>query len=192
MIDYHQPGFYRFSEDSLLLVSEIAGRNVTALSLLDIGAGSGVIGIELALKLNIPTVHFLELQREWEPFLSKNIEKFLPGKEIEIFWESVGKWPPGRKYDLIVSNPPYYLPQRGRLSPDPIRARCRSFLEDNWDVLIQKSLEALAPEGRAFFVIARESLSHIQGALKNAVVEILEKGDVSIVVISSPGYKSKS
>lgn len=185
MTDYLQPDFYRFNEDSLLLVNEIAGLKLEARNLLDIGAGSGVIGIELAQKLGIKSIHFLELQREWEPVLKHNIENYLDDSEIKIFWGSVGEWNPETKYSLIVSNPPYYLPEKGRISPDPVRAKCRSFLEDDWEILLNKSFSALAAGGSAFFVTALENLGHVSKIAGQFPHEIIQKKNVLILRISS-------
>ncbi len=186
MTDYHQPEFYRFNEDSLALVKEIVSLNLQPGSILDIGAGSGIIGIELALKLEAPTIHFLELQKEWEPFLSKNIVQYLNDFQVKVFWNSVEKWVPEIKYDLIVSNPPYYLPGNGIISPDPVRAKCRSFLEDDWEIILSKSFSALAPGGKAFFVTAMENLEHVKRAGKMLPIETTQKEKILIIKLSSP------
>ncbi len=183
MSDYIQPQFYRFNEDSLLLVKEVAHKHPKAESILDIGAGSGVIGIELAMRLKIPVVHFVELQEEWKDSLETNIHKFLPGLKAKIYWTRISSWEPERKYDLIVSNPPYYLPRSGKLSPDPIRAKCRSFLEDNWEILLLRSQAALLPGGWAHFVTLTENLNHIQETGIPFMSQ--EHGDLVIISIKS-------
>ncbi len=188
MSDYSQPVFYRFNEDSLLLVKEIAKAGGKPQKILDVGAGSGIIGIELAMKLNIPEVHFLELQMDWKPFLETNIQELIPTTKTKIFWSSVSDWKAKEKYDLIVSNPPYYLPQNGKISPDPVRAHCRSFLKDDWEILLSKSLKALTKEGSAWFITPRENLTHI---LKCAPIkpEVIKTGELVILKFSLSGYK---
>lgn len=187
MTDYHQPEFYRFNEDSLALVKEVISQGLKPGNILDIGAGSGVIGIELAMKLHIPSAHFLELQKEWGPYLTANLQMYLKETETKVFWSSIGLWNPETKYDLIVSNPPYYLPQNGRISPDPVRARCRSFLEDDWEKLLQKSYSALSPDGQAYFVTAIENLDHVKKAGNNLPLETIVKGKLAVIKLSSPG-----
>jgi tRNA1Val (adenine37-N6)-methyltransferase len=191
MIDYSQPVFYRFNEDSLSLVNEIVKSNCTPKKILDVGAGSGIIGIELALKLNIPEVHFLELQKDWKPFLESNISELIPDTITKIFWSPVSDWRSKEKYDLIVSNPPYYLPQNGKISPDPVRAHCRSFLQDDWEIMIGKCINSLTSEGTAWFITPRENLTYI---LKCAPMkpEVIKSGELVILKFNSSGYKSKS
>lgn len=186
MSDYHQPIFYRFNQDSLLLVKEIVESRPAARNLLDVGAGSGVIGIELALKLGIKNVHFLELQKEWKLSLEKNISEFLPDRETEVFWSSASNWNPKVKYDLIVSNPPYFLPEKGRISPDPIRAKCRSFLEDDWKIFGEKAFCSLSPGGSAWFVTLSENVSHIRKEWRDIPFEVKAREELAILRISSP------
>lgn len=187
MSDYHQPVFYRFNQDSLLLVKEVLGSGPVASNILDLGAGSGVIGIELANKLSIRNVHFIELQPEWKTTLERNIAEFLPGRETKIFWQSVSSWKPSTKYDLIVSNPPYYLPGNGQLSPDPVRAKCRSFLEDDWKTFGEKSFSALAPGGSAWFVTHSDNLPHIRSEWIGMEFEERSRGEICFLKITRPG-----
>ncbi len=186
MSDYRQPIFYRFNRDSLLLVKEVLHDLPRANNILDLGAGSGVIGIELANKLNISNVHFLEMQKEWKPTLESNIAEFLSGKETKIYWESMGEWRPTMRYDLIVSNPPYYLPGKGQLSPDPVRAKCRSFLIDDWGILAEKVMMALAPGGVAWIVTLGDNLPHIKKAWNRIPFESIEREELIFLKISSP------
>ncbi len=191
MSDYSQPVFYRFNQDSLLLVKAIVESELLPKKILDVGAGSGIIGIELALRMQIPEVHFLELQKDWKPFLETNIDELIPHTRTRIFWSSVSDWSSPQKYDLIVSNPPYYLPLNGNISPDPVRAHCRSFLKDDWVILLSKCMKALVPEGSAWFITPKENLVHIEKSTP-LKPEVIQSGDLVILKFSSSEYKSKS
>lgn len=187
MSDYQQPEFYRFNEDSLLLVKEIVAEIPKAMNVLDVGAGSGIIGIEIANKLHIPLVHFIELQKEWGPYLTVNIKDQLKYAQSEIFWTSIGEWVPKMRYDLIAGNPPYYLPGKGKLSPDAVRGKCRMFLKDSWRVLLEKAAGSLSPQGCAWFVTLKENQNYIEKMSGNLKLEIRDKGELIILKISSPG-----
>lgn len=159
MIDYFQPDFYRFNEDSLKLVNWVVKKNISGNHILDLGAGCGIIGIEASRSLRPLSASFVEVQEDFLPFLNQNLKTFLPAKiEFHIFHMSFSQFYPQKKYDLILSNPPYYLPGRGELSPDSRRAISRSFIQDGWRVLISKIQESLADEGMAFLVLKNELL----------------------------------
>jgi tRNA1(Val) A37 N6-methylase TrmN6 len=152
--EYDQPGFYRFNEDSIRLVSWILEQDLTPENILDLGAGCGVIGIELARSLKPKGLTLLEVQKEFLSSLELNCRKFLHDiTNYSIYIESFFNFSPICKYDLIVSNPPYYLPGRGEMAHDPNRAVARSFLIDSWSVLLNKILVSLSKEGRAFVVL---------------------------------------
>jgi tRNA1Val (adenine37-N6)-methyltransferase len=154
MNDYHQPEFYRFNEDSLKLVKRVCSEVHKANCILDMGAGSGIIGIELARILNTSNLDLLEAQAEYHSYLKRNIKEQLPVRtEAKLIISSFGNWKPEKFYDLIVCNPPYYLSGRGEPSKDARRNIARSFVIDNWEILLSKMEEALSPEGRVFIVV---------------------------------------
>lgn len=152
MNDYSQPDFYRFSEDSLKLVKFVIRSVSEAHHILDMGAGSGIIGIELANHFHCP-VTLLEMQDDYKPHLEKNIQEQLQSSG-EIILSSFGEWVPDKRYDLIVANPPYYLPGHGEPNSDERKNRARAFVTDDWKVFLDKI--NLAMDGRAFLVIRND------------------------------------
>jgi tRNA1Val (adenine37-N6)-methyltransferase len=167
MNDYYQPSFYRFNEDSLHLVKFVASKVKNISNLLDLGAGSGILGIELSNILMPKNLCFVEAQSEWEPFLSYNLNKFLSFEiQSRIFFSTFGDWIPEERFDLIISNPPYFLPGHGQSSPDKRREISRSFIIDGWAVLLNKISRALSPHGKAFIVV-RNDERILQEIIKN-------------------------
>jgi tRNA1(Val) A37 N6-methylase TrmN6 len=150
MIEYEQPDFYRFNEDSLKLVKFVMQKKTTFKTLLDLGAGCGVIGLELGQKSGISDLTFLEAQSDFIPFLERN-SKIFP--EASIIHSSFGDWKPNRTFDCIVSNPPYFDPARGERSLDPRRDMARSFMKDNWGVFFSVINRCLTRDGKAFIVL---------------------------------------
>ena len=152
--EYDQPDFYRFNEDSIRLVRWILEKNLKPENILDLGAGSGVIGIELARSLKPKGLTLLEVQKEFLSSLEINCRRFLHDiTNYSIHIDSFFYFSPSCKFDLIVSNPPYYLPGRGEIAHNLNRAVARSFLIDSWSVLLNKILVSLSEQGRAFIVL---------------------------------------
>lgn len=157
MSDYRQPAFYRFSSDSLELVKWVFSEESQVSTLLDLGAGCGIMGIELAQKLRPTRLNLLEVQKEFLPYLQENAQRFLPPEvQIKITHSSFGEWQPRESYDVIVCNPPYYLPGHGRTSPSWERNICRSFCLDGWEILMQTFKKALSPQGRIYLVLGED------------------------------------
>lgn len=155
MNDYFQPDFYRFNEDSLQLVDWIKKYHQGPhSSILDLGAGSGVLGIELANFYQSMVVDFLEIQNDFIFYLEKNIGHILNKKtQTQVHLNSFANWRPERTWDIIVVNPPYYLKGHGELSKDPRRAMARSFIQDDWRDLWTIIACTLGPKGTCYIVI---------------------------------------
>lgn len=154
MIDYLQPTFYRFNEDSIKLINFVLERNLSADAVLDLGCGCGIIGIEVSNALEPKTLFLLEGQHEWAEYIKKNIDlKLKKSISSSIILETFGTWRSERKFDLILCNPPYFLPGNGEPSSSKLRHNSRTFNIDNWQVLIGLIDHLLDPKGRCFIVI---------------------------------------
>ncbi len=159
MSTYAEPDFYRLNEDSLRLVEFVtrAIGSLRPIRILDLGAGSGVIGIELANAILPLELTLVEVQPEWEPYLALNIAQVLRTTvSANVHISAFSDWKPAVAYDLIVSNPPYFLPGHGRPASDPRRELCRSFIRDGWAVFLKAIERSLASEGSAFLVVRND------------------------------------
>lgn len=158
-MDYKQPHFYHFSEDSLKLVA-IAIANLTTCprSLLDIGCGCGVLGIETANKLDsIMHLTLLEPQSEFDESLQHNLKHILQRKiSVTVEKTTLSESTIDQAFELIICNPPYFESGAGRKSPSQEKQICRSFEFDNPDLYIQKILSFLSSTGEAFILIPHE------------------------------------
>jgi len=160
MSDYQQPLFYRFNQDSLELVRFIKKTHLdTVKSILDLGAGSGIMGIELSCHFNPSLLRLVELQKEFMTSIEFNLKHFLP-KDVhsEVIIKPFSEFHSSIRSDLIICNPPYYLPGSGRASKDVNRFYARSFQKDNWSILLDRIEENLLPQGRAYLVVKNDEL----------------------------------
>lgn len=159
MSDYLQPNFYRFNQDSLKLVRMVLDEVRNADHLADLGSGCGIIGIELANALRPKKLTLLELQESFKASLEYNVATFLRSEVgADILQCSFGEWKSQVKPDLIVCNPPYFLPGRGEPSEQRERHLCRSFDHENWRILFNSIKENLAPHGSAYLVIRNDQI----------------------------------
>lgn len=128
------------------------------IKILDIGTGSGVIALMLAQRfpesqitgVEIDTASCLEAQYnvEYSPFAER---VSVIGQAIQEFSKSSIE-----KFDLIVSNPPFF--SGGTLSASQERSKVRHTIKLPHNELLRSAYNLLSPEG-AFSVI----LPHIEG-----------------------------
>ncbi len=155
MKDYSQPDFYKFNEDSIELVNLVTSEMkdiLTPISLLDMGAGCGVLGYEVSRKIVVSSLSLLEYQEEFIPFIKKN-ECFSRATSIQIVSDTFSRFYPTQTYSLIVSNPPFYNKENFRVSPNLNRSICRAFMVDSFSDWLNCLLRSLSSNGTAFFVI---------------------------------------
>lgn len=117
------------------------------LQVLDIGTGSGCIAITLQQELQQATVHALDIDPEALNVAQANAQKLgasLHWLQTDILQDAL----PDRKWDIIVSNPPYVRRaeqsrmQRRVLDYEPERAL---FVPDEQPLLFYERIAALAP-----------------------------------------------
>jgi release factor glutamine methyltransferase len=91
--------------DTELLVSEALTRQPEARSVLDIGTGSGCIAVSLLKRFSRATVTATDISEATLAVAGRNAERH--GARIEFLVGSLFAPVAGRRFDLIVSNPPY-------------------------------------------------------------------------------------
>lgn len=84
--------------------SQAAGRGST---LLDVGCGTGLLSLMIAQK-NKVEIDAIEIDSEAAEQAKENIEASPWKERITIINEDVLQWKRPKKYDVIISNPPFY------------------------------------------------------------------------------------
>lgn len=140
---------YRFSVDAPLLADFIrTGPDDEAL---DIGTGSGVISLLLCAK-PVRRVTALEVQPGLADLARRNVALNGLGGRVEVVEADLRAYEPGRRFDLIFSNPPYIRRAAGSLSRSSEKSAAKHELHGGIDEIMDRTAAWLAPGGRACFV----------------------------------------
>lgn len=189
---YSQPEEYHFSLDSIHLAEFLAQhlqtrKDLSTLRVLDLCAGCGVIGIELSWYLReLTRLDFIEIQDVYTPHFQQNVAT-VNRPELQLNWhllnydcllEEIWK----NSFDLIVSNPPYFRPEQGILSPSEFKNRCRFFLDSTFHNFIRALENGLAPNGEAYFLL--RPLQHHGCDLLSDIKEIVKDTNCTAEVIT--------
>ncbi len=155
--DYAQPDFFRFGWDALFLVEQVCLRTRArpGARLVELGAGSGVIACEVSRRLPLAGAWLVEAQRDWGPYLEENLRRFGSFPQgARVHWGTVGEFNPASEplADLLVSNPPYFSPERGRPAPDLRRNIAHRLVLEGWEAWLACMVRCLAPGGEAWYL----------------------------------------
>ncbi len=105
---------YRFNADSVLLAKFVKPAN-DMVNILDIGAGSGVISVLLRYLYSFVHIDAVEINSYLYECMLKTIDMNMMNGYINPVHADIRKLKTSRRYDMIVSNPPYRSSQTGRL-----------------------------------------------------------------------------
>ena len=129
-------------------------------SILDIGAGTGVVALMLAQRSTAELVDALEIDDDAYEQASENFEAspwndrlFCYHAAFLEFVEEIDD-----EYDLIVSNPPFYTEDYKAENDQRTQARFADALP--FDHLLAGTAKLLAPEGVACFIIPFKEEAH--------------------------------
>jgi tRNA1Val (adenine37-N6)-methyltransferase len=89
------------------IASKIEDKTINPENILDIGTGTGLLSLMLAQKTNA-TIDAVEIDKNAFEQASQNVNASPWNNQIKIFNADIKKWNPPLKYDLIISNPPFY------------------------------------------------------------------------------------
>ncbi len=125
-------------------------------SILDIGTGSGVIALMLAQRSNA-TIDAVEIDNDAYQQALKNISESPWKNRTNVIHSSIQEYVKSctKKYDLIVSCPPYFL--NSLKAPDKKRRLARHTDSLSFEELISGALRLLKPEGKFCTIIPFDS-----------------------------------
>jgi tRNA1Val (adenine37-N6)-methyltransferase len=129
-----------------------------AKNILDIGSGSGVISLILAQRTSntTTTIDAVEIAEEDAQQASENIANSPWPTKIQVHNKAIQAFEIGTRYDMIISNPPYFI--NSQPPPDSKRLQTRHTTTLNFDALLDAVVRLLKPTG-TFHVV----LPHTEG-----------------------------
>jgi len=156
--------------------------------LLDIGSGSGILGLLVAR--NYPKIHLnqCEIQKSFQFLSQKNSE--INRIENTLYKESFIACHFNKEFDYIVSNPPFYHSDVIKSENENLKiARYCDSLP--LDIFISKTSKLLKPQGKFFFCYDSKQLDNIlinakQNKLNIESVQFLHpnsKKEASLVMV---------
>lgn len=133
---------YRAGPENTLLLDVLPPRQFR--SILDLGAGNGALGLLAgSTQPAHATVTLCERQPELVALCRSNATR-LPNP-VFVVQADVREWTPTNSFDLIVANPPWYLPGEGQASSNPLTHQCTHALHGSVVDFCSRAAEWLDP-----------------------------------------------
>ncbi|GHT41702.1 hypothetical protein AGMMS49965_11910 [Bacteroidia bacterium] len=127
---------------------------------LDVGCGSGVIALMLAQKMQKAEIDAIDIDENAYKQTVINFKNSPFKAKPDAIHGDFRTFAPAQKYNLIVSNPPYFVDSLP--SPNAERTTARHANTLSYSDLIQHSAELLVDNGRIALILPFEAFDSIQ------------------------------
>lgn len=128
-------------------------------SVLDIGTGTGLVALMIAQRSSA-SIRAIEIDGNAAIQAVENKERTPWKDRITVEHTDFKEYNSDKKYDLIVSNPPYFTDSL--VSPDKKRSTARHANELTFGELIEGVSRLLAPNGAFSLIIPTDNLSKME------------------------------
>lgn len=161
---------YCYNSDSIVLYGFI-NRFCKRGTMLDVGAGCGVIGLLVARDNSDIKMHGIEKQKIFIDYIQKNVE--INNLSYTLYHDDFLKFNSKQQFDHIVSNPPFYHDGASRSSNEIINNARYSFNLPMKD-FFKKVSELLTPKGHFVFCYDAKQFALVCGALEEVNLRVVD------------------
>lgn len=179
---------YRAGLDAVLAAAAIpCGRSTETLSILDAGAGVGVLGLCAARRIPHAQVTLVEIDPDLAALARQNVKRNELAGRVSVVTADIAKGgalfdpirgqaelKPGT-FQHVVSNPPFGIDGDGTSSPKALKARAHAMPRESLDAWVRFMTAACANGGMLTLIHRAEALPDLLAALDTRVgaLEIL-------------------
>ena len=152
---------FRVGTDGVLLGALSSVDHVK--KVLEVGTGTGLISLMLAQRNPNAQILAIDINENAVQLANENFEKSIFHHNLKAIYQDYKSYNPSEKFDLIISNPPYFAINKS--SKDLMARQQRELSFEN---LISKSAVLLSPDGILSVIIPSGSKAEfVELSLKN-------------------------
>ena len=127
---------------------------------LDIGTGTGLIALMIAQRYPSTTIDAVEIDSVAAEEAAMNVAASPWSERVKVFCSDIAEFDAGKKYEMIVSNPPFFT--NGVVSDDNSRAIARHASTLTFGMLMTNVARLLADNGVFAMISPAESLDALE------------------------------
>lgn len=169
---YQQRVGYRFSVDSVLLGSFARVRASGRVA--DLGTGSGILPVILSREQKVEEIIGVEVQDDLAELAKKNIIFNNCEKQVKIICKDIREVKSqfiAGSINTVISNPPFYPAQSGRLNPESQKAISRHELHGSLSDFIDIASYLLKQSGRFITIYASSRIIDLVDEMRKVHIE---------------------
>lgn len=121
------------------------------LRILDIGTGTGVIALMLAQRFPSAVVDAVEIDPSAAAAAEKNFIESPFADRVRLSGHDFLQFKPLHKYDLIVSNPPFFV--NDLKNPEKRKELARHANPDFFELMLRQAAEMMSPKGLLWLIL---------------------------------------
>jgi len=152
---------YRFATDAPLLAAFVEIRPGD--DVCELGTGNGVVAVLLGFR-PFGRLTAVEIQPRLAEMARRNVAGNGLAGRVEIVQADLRIYRPGRRFDVVLSNPPYHEKKAGFPCPDKEKAIAKHEITCDIMELMRTVSELLKGDGRAFFIYPAAREGEFRGA----------------------------
>ncbi len=161
---------YRYNSDSIFLYGFISRFNPRGY-MLDVGAGSGVLGLLVARDFPDVSLEAVEKQEDFVCYAGKNAQ--INKIDYKITHSDFLDFNADKQYEYIISNPPFYH-DGASLSEDKMIATARSNTSLPMEDFFKKVSSMLKPKGHFIFCYDAKQFALVCGVLYSVKLRVVD------------------
>lgn len=157
--------------DSICLGAWVAGMDIYPTNILDIGAGTGILSLMMAQAYPDAQITAVELDEGAVLDCQENFQTSPFASCCRLIHGDVLQYCQAEKFDLIISNPPYFSDSNTSTILNRSRARTEDCHGLNWSSLFTYARKQLRHEGELFLIAPASRLADLRAyAIENLFV----------------------
>jgi tRNA1(Val) A37 N6-methylase TrmN6 len=176
---------FRAGLDAVLLAAAVPDSGGRPFRVLDAGAGVGVAGLCLAARVAHATVTLLERAPELGDLARRNVDRNGLADRVHVVEADLLGRPDhlraagleDRRFDLVMTNPPWLETGRGRASADALKADANAMPEEALDGWLRLAARVLVPGGLIVLLHRADAIARVLAGLDRRF------GDIEILPI---------
>lgn len=158
--------------------------NATPFQVLDVGTGTGLIALIVAQRNPHAHIDAMDVDEQACEQATENINKSPFRDRIKVIRQSFTNYVTEKKYDLIISNPPFF--NNSLKSPDPKRNLARHNDSLPLKQLIKQALTMLTDNGRVALILPIQQAEELDFLIATHRLYTIRRTDILPVEGASP------